>query len=167
MGIASHDDRVVGAPLARVLPLDAAEECDDLGLVGVPVRDLLDQAAPLGLRRLVGGDRALFVRAKVTKKQEHVDQLAAPLILTQDILRGLIAGERELSPVTLAALARIALEVHVNLRFITKGPDPAKYADRYSRYGEVEKLIHDRRRGPSEPFMVSPALEAAIRSKCP
>ena len=106
-------------------------------------------------------------KAKVTKKQEHVDQLAAPLILTQDILRGLIAGERELSPVTLAALARIALEVHVNLRFITKGPDPAKYADRYSRYGEVEKLIHDRRRGPSEPFMVSPALEAAIRSKCP
>jgi hypothetical protein len=34
----------------RVLLLDAAEEGDDVGLVGVPARDLLDQAAALRLR---------------------------------------------------------------------------------------------------------------------
>jgi hypothetical protein len=103
-----------------------------------------DQALlePLALFSFVTED----FKAKATKKQEHIEQLATMVILTQDVLRELIAGERESSPVTLAALARIALEVHVNLRFITKGPDPAKYADRYRRCAEIEKLTYQRGR---------------------
>lgn len=106
-------------------------------------------------------------RAKTTKNTDLVEKLGAMLILTQDILRGLLAAHRELSPVSLATLTRVAAEVHFNLRFIVSGPDPAKYADRYFRYQEIEKLIHDSKRPQSELSMLSPGTKDEIKKTCP
>lgn len=107
------------------------------------------------------------LKTKATKNSESVEKLGSMVVLTQDILRGLIASHRELSPVSLAALNRIAIEIHINLRFITGSSDPIKYADRYFRFQEIEKLIHDEKRLDPDLSMLPAGKKEEIKKTCP
>jgi hypothetical protein len=89
------------------------------------------------------------------------------LVVLEDLLRCLVHTQRGLSPVGAAALQRMALEIRCNFLFITKGPDPKKYADLYARYADVERVLHDQFNGPDDPPMLRSGEEASIRARCP
>lgn len=80
-----------------------------------------------------------------TKNHDAAIQLAPLLMQNVDILRGLLAGMEALSVVTLAALARIAFETHVNLRWILSRPssDVPMFARRFAEFFNVERLVHE------------------------
>lgn len=105
-------------------------------------------------------------RAKATKNQELAGHLAPMMVETHDILRMLPSAMAELSPVTLAALARISFEVHCNLTFIAKSDEPAKWAHRYVRFSQVQKLLREAKRPDDRPAMFSEGELATIRKSC-
>lgn len=80
---------------------------------------------------------------RATQRKEDVPKAAPLIIITQDILRGLLAAHRDLSLVSLAALARVALEARITSHFIITSDDPPKYLDRYFRFADVRALIDD------------------------
>src|SRR3954464_9893150 len=80
-----------------------------------------------------------------SKAQRHGDILTMIGVIPvamNDVLRGLQAGQANLSPMTVAALTRIALELRAYVLFIISRKDPKLYADRYSRFRDVETLLH-------------------------
>jgi hypothetical protein len=104
---------------------------------------------------------------RTTKNQALLQHTSIMLVHMQDVLRGLISAQAELSPVATAALLRIALEVRCNQLFIIKSSDPAMYADRYSRYAGVEKLLHDQHEPLDAHRLLSADEAGRIRSTCP
>jgi hypothetical protein len=105
--------------------------------------------------------------ARATKNQPLLDKIGAAIVHVQDALRGVLAGYRDQSPVTLAAAHRIALEQRCNMRFVFQSGDPAKYADRWWRFLEVERFLWESKRiDPAQP-VVPPAELARIQGMCP
>ena len=102
---------------------------------------------------------------RATKHQDWVGNLGAALVHIQDVLRGVLAGYREQSPVTLAAMHRIALEVRCTMAFILRSEEPRKYADRWWRYMDVQRYLYDLPKRPEEK-MISPAEKSRIESTC-
>lgn len=104
-------------------------------------------------------------RAKATANLEIYDCIGVMMVEVQDAFRGILHGQASLSPVTLAALTRVALEVRFNLEFIVSRDDPAVWADRYKRYGQVSTLAHDVGK-PSDQRRLSEEEVARIRRAC-
>jgi len=101
-----------------------------------------------------------------TQNQHLLGHLAPMMVETLDILRALPAAMAELSPVALASLARISFEVHCNLVFITGTGDAPKWADRYARFSQVQKLLREHKRPDDRRAIFSDAELAAIRNSC-
>lgn len=80
---------------------------------------------------------------KATKNRKVLDKTGIMLIEGQDVLRGIVHGMAAVSPVVLATMLRVAIELRCNYRFIMSRPDPLTYADRYFRFGRVITLAHD------------------------
>lgn len=78
---------------------------------------------------------------RAARNQELLPKVTGLLVVNHDVVLSVLPAYVHLSPATLAALARIAFEAHVNFSFIAASDDPAKWADRYFRFGEVEKLL--------------------------
>jgi hypothetical protein len=104
--------------------------------------------------------------AEATQNQSLLKHTGIMLVHVHDVLRGLTVAQVHLSPVTSAALLRIALEVRCNQLFIIKSPDPAKYADRFERYAGIERLLREEYAPPGTPSLLSPAEEQRIRTTC-
>lgn len=104
--------------------------------------------------------------AEATQNQSLLKHMGIMLVHVHDVLRGLMVAQAHLSPVTSAALLRIALEVRCNQLFIIKSPDPAKFADRFSRYADIERLLREEYAPPGTPSLLSPAEEQRIRTTC-
>jgi hypothetical protein len=103
---------------------------------------------------------------KVQRNRELLQKLTALFVIAQDAFRGLGPAMAALSPVSLAALTRIALEARVNLRYIATSTDPAFWADRFHRYARVEKLIRHDARLPDDQIVFPEAELQAIRANC-
>jgi hypothetical protein len=82
-------------------------------------------------------------KAKATKNVEVFDDIAVMLIEMLDVVRALVHGYGELSPVTLGVLTRVSLELRCNLKFVFTRADPAMYADRFKRFGEFQTVRDD------------------------
>lgn len=105
-------------------------------------------------------------KAKATKNAELFDKLGIQLITMQDALRMLHVAVAGLSTVTVATLTRVVLEQRAKLKFIFTREDPALYADRFERFGQVERLIHDSTKEDGAK-MISPAELERIGKLCP
>ncbi|WP_161606749.1 DUF5677 domain-containing protein [Myxococcus xanthus] len=100
-----------------------------------------------------------------TRNQNLLKHMGIMLVHVQDVVRGLMVAQAQLSPVVSAALLRIALEVRCNQLFIIRN-DSAKYADRFARYAGVERLLRDEYAPPGAAKHLSPAEEQQIRVAC-
>jgi hypothetical protein len=78
---------------------------------------------------------------KTTKKSELRPNLSVFLVETHDLMRGVIANHAHMTLAPLALVLRTVFEIHVHFRFIVNSSDPAKWADLYDRYQEVEQLL--------------------------
>jgi hypothetical protein len=105
-------------------------------------------------------------KQKAKQHTDLFDKVGIILIEMQDALRGLQVAHASLSPATLAALTRIIMELRWNLRLILKSKNPALYADRFVRFGEIEKLIQDEKK-PDDAKLLSPAQRERITKLCP
>jgi hypothetical protein len=65
------------------------------------------------------------------------------------------------SPVVLATMLRVAIEIRCNFKFIMTRDDAPKYADRYSRFGGLITLVHDSE-APSGPQLSPEQREKII-----
>lgn len=81
----------------------------------------------------------LDFQSKATLHADLFELLGIMLVELEDVLRGILHGQSVLSPVILATLCRVALEVRCNLRFIFSRKDPALYAGRYFKYSLAER----------------------------
>jgi hypothetical protein len=102
---------------------------------------------------------------RATQHREWVGNLRPALVHIQDVLRGILAGYREQCPATLAAMHRIALEVRCTVAFILRHTEPAKQADLWWRYMDVQRYLYDLHRAP-EDRLVSPAEKTRIETSC-
>ena len=109
-------------------------------------RDLKFEAA-LGEAFALFGFVMLEFETKATSHVELFEFVGIMLIELEDVLRGLFHGQHALSPVTLATLTRVAMELRCKLKFIFSRADPAAYADRYFRHTMIELLVKDERQG--------------------
>lgn len=106
-------------------------------------------------------------QASATQAKDVLSKTATMLIQLQDVIRALPAVQAELSPVAAVALQRVSLEIRCNFTFILKSSDPKLYADRFARFAEIERILHDEYRPSGEPPMLTRQEDAAIRAKCP
>jgi hypothetical protein len=105
-------------------------------------------------------------KQKAKHHTELFEKIGIILMEMQDCVRGLQVAHASLSPATLAALTRIIMELRWNLRLILKSKDPALYAGRFDRFGEIEKLINDLKK-PDNAKMVSAVERERIKKLCP
>jgi hypothetical protein len=103
--------------------------------------------------------------SKVRRRGNLLPKISTLFLIQQDVLRGLVPATVELSLVTVGALARIAFEARVTMKFI--GLDPEKWADRYARFGEVQRLLREQFRPPGVPPLHSEERLEQIRRECP
>jgi len=142
--------------------------------VGPKLQQFIEQQRDRPFENVLGEAFMLFswvmedfeAKTKTTQQKEMFKKLGIILIEMQDALRGLHAGQVDLSAVTVAALARIIFELRCNLRFIFTRKDPALYADRFNRFAGIEKLVHDDRKLAGQ-RMLSPAERDRIQKDCP
>lgn len=104
--------------------------------------------------------------ATAEKHNDVLGHIAVMFVHVQDVLRALAPAQAQLSPVALAALARISLEARCNLLFIVTNREPLKYADRFSRYAGIERLLREEYAPAGTPRLLSDVEEAAIRANC-
>lgn len=78
---------------------------------------------------------------KTAKHSDLRPKLSVFLVEIHDLVRGVIANHAHMTLSPLALILRTAFEIQVHFRFIVKSPDPAKWADLYDRYQEVEQLL--------------------------
>ncbi len=69
------------------------------------------------------------------------------------------------SNVVLGSLLRVAFEVRCNFEFIASRAEPARYADRYRRFGRVSELAHEEQLPPDQ-RRVAPETRAEILATC-
>lgn len=105
------------------------------------------------------------MQSKATKDRAILDTIGIMLVELQDVLRGVVHGMGAVSPVVLGSLLRVAFEVRCNFEFITSRAEPARYADRYSRFGRVSELAHDEQLPPDQ-RRVKPETRAEIVAEC-
>src|SRR2546430_249121 len=89
-------------------------------------------------------------KEKATKNADLFLKIGIQLITMQDALRMLHVAVAGLSTVTVATLTRVALEHYCKLKFIITSDNPALYADRYERFAQIERLIHDSVKDPDK-----------------
>lgn len=104
--------------------------------------------------------------ADATKNQTILKHTGIMLVHVHDVIRGLVSAQADLSPVSVAALLRIALEVRCNHLFIIKSNTPEMYAERFSRYASVERILREEYAPPGTPSLLSQAAEQEIRKTC-
>ncbi len=140
--------------------------------VGPRLREFIDGQRDRVFEKAVSDAFAFFAfvtedfRAKAQANVDIYDRIGIMLVELLDAFRGLLQGQAALSPVTIAALTRVALEVRMNLEFILSQANAAVWADRYQRYAQVSKLAHDNRKAPGERRLTG-AEVAEIRRLCP
>jgi len=103
---------------------------------------------------------------KASKNKELFPKLGIMLVELQDAFRGILLGQASLSPVVLASLARISLEVRANLEFVFTRQEPGFWADRYKRYAEADRLAHDLAKEPGKRLLDEAEIER-IKELCP
>jgi len=99
------------------------------------------------------------------KNKELFPKLATMLVGLEDSLRGIWLGFAHLSPMTIAALTRIVLELRINFTYIVSSEDPALNADRFFRYAELQKLAHDESK-PKKDRRLSESERKTLMSLC-
>ncbi len=140
--------------------------------VGPRLAAFIQQQRDRGFEDVLGEAFMLFswvmedFKKKARQHAELFDKVGIVLIEMQDALRSLQVAHASLSPATLAALTRIIMELRWNLRLILKSKNPALYADRFVRFGEIEKLIHDEKK-PENGKLLSATQREYIKKVCP
>ena len=102
-------------------------------------------------------------RAEADRHQDIFDKIGVMLVELQDVFRGLLLGQAALSPVVLAALTRVALEVRINLKLILSREAPGEWADRYMRFASVSTLAHDNGKPQGERRLRQAEVEKTLR----
>lgn len=78
---------------------------------------------------------------KTTKHPELRDKLSIFIVETQDLMRGILASYEHMTMAPLALLLRTAFEIHVNLKYVVRSDDPAKWADLFDRFQHIEQIL--------------------------
>jgi hypothetical protein len=103
--------------------------------------------------------------SNITKNKELSPKLSIFLVETQDLQRGVLASYEHMTLAPLALILRTILEIHVNLKYITRSSDPARLADLFDRFQFVEEYV-GRKASKNTPKPTESELNR-LAQKCP